>query len=161
MNDVFIHPRDHDALVGTHGRSIWQLPFRVFEFLTEANLAKPLYVAPASDVLYLGRTPRGWFGGDRGWAAPNSQPGTLITYHVNGEGAERANIEILRADGTRVAQLAGPGTKGLQAVSWRPNSAQVPAGDYSVRVTVGEETSQNSVKIIDLTDTLNHEVGLE
>jgi hypothetical protein len=46
-------------------------------------------------------------------------------------------------------------------VSWRPNSAQVPAGDYSVRVTVGEETSQNSVKIIDLTDTLNHEVGLE
>lgn len=161
MNDVFLHPRDNDALVATHGRSVWQLPFRVFEYLTEANLAKPLYVAPASDVLYLGRTPRGWFGGDRGWAAPNSQPGTLITYHVNGEGAERANIEILRADGTRVAQLAGPGTKGLQAVPWRPNSAQVPAGDYSVVVTVGEEKAQGSVKIIDLTDTLNHEVGLE
>ncbi|HYV90499.1 MAG TPA: hypothetical protein VE978_01895 [Chitinophagales bacterium] len=44
VHDLAIHPRDHDLILGTHGRSIYIASVKELEQLRDSVLQKPLYV---------------------------------------------------------------------------------------------------------------------
>ena len=69
--DLAIHPRDHDLIVGTHGRSIWVLEdISPLQQSTDKNLAQTFHLFDQRDAILWENKSRGgqrghfWFAGD-------------------------------------------------------------------------------------------------
>lgn len=141
VHDVAVHPRDLDLIVGTHGRSIWIIPVSALEQLSMDDLAKEVVLCRPAPSYLLGRVAGRWFGGDRGWRSPNTQPSCTIYYYLRTEAAVDPRITITDIDGTRVAQLNGSRKPGLNAVVWggRGEGGVTRAGEYKVTLTVGDD----------------------
>ena len=99
VDDIQIHPRENDLVLGTHGRSIWVLDdMRPLEQLDEKVLASELHsfdVRPA----YLwrmygnkGNTGSKWF------MAPNPPYGALISFYVKSKPEEKEPVKITIQD---------------------------------------------------------------
>ena len=84
--DLQIHPRDHDLVIGTHGRAVWILddigPFRS---LSRGDPRRPLHlyeIAPAQQ--YWERDEEGGFGFGAGEFRGENRPyGAILTYSLN------------------------------------------------------------------------------
>jgi photosystem II stability/assembly factor-like uncharacterized protein len=87
--DLAIHPREHDLVVATHGRSLYVLddisPLRE---LSAATMREPLHLYPASAGLIHGATAgSGNSRSGAGELAAESRPsGVLLTYSLNAPG---------------------------------------------------------------------------
>jgi hypothetical protein len=129
VDDMLIHPRARDLVVGTHGRSIWILDdISMLGQLTAENRAKPLAVfdmLPAKPRIYMARD----YGNAQGiFRAKNPPMGAYINYWVNEAGACRYRWRcirfVVRARRRRVAaSTASSGTFNRQkyALSGSPN----------------------------------------
>jgi hypothetical protein len=73
------------------------------------------------------------------YAAPNPPYGAVIWYHLR-QKERAARIVIADARSAAVAVLAGAEGPGLHRVIWnlRTTSGAAPAGDYQVRLEVGD-----------------------
>lgn len=143
--DMVIHPREHDLVVGTFGRSIFILddirPLRALA--GDASLLKaPLAVFDAPDAYQaIYRQALGTrFTADAMFAGENRPSGAMITYAVNPGGStadvsqeetaeedagemkakkkEEVKIEILDADGEVIRTLKGPAEPGINRAYW-------------------------------------------
>ena len=87
--DMVIHPRDHDLVLGTHGRAILIVddisPLRE---VSAETLAKPIHVYQSGPaLLYRRRGGGGVRGGGAGEYQGENRPyGAMITYSLNGPG---------------------------------------------------------------------------
>jgi len=99
VDDIQIHPRDFDLVLGTHGRSIWVLDdIRPLEQLDEKVLGSDLHsfdIRPA----YLwrmygnkGNTGSKWF------MAPNPPYGALINFYLKAKPDEKEPVKITIQD---------------------------------------------------------------
>jgi photosystem II stability/assembly factor-like uncharacterized protein len=146
VDDIIVHPRDDDLVLGTHGRSIWILddvaPLRT---VTDELLAQPLHLFEVGDAVVRNLT--GWEPRPAGaFAGTNPERGAVIRYWLGNEvaattvaragadgddGAPQARgrsrdedeeptitLTILDAEGQVVRKLEGPGTRGLHQVVW-------------------------------------------
>lgn len=115
-DDILIHPREKDLVLGTHGRSIWILddtrPFA--EFARAAGPVHVFSIAPARIKLYRKDTS---YRGHAEFAGENPPDGALVTYRIaSGEGD--AKLTVSRADGTVVREMTVPGGAGVHRVNW-------------------------------------------
>ncbi len=152
VDDLEIHPRELDLVVGTHGRSIFILPLSPLEQLTADRREEDSYLCKPQTMYKLGFVNRQWFGGDRDFVAQNSQPNGQIFYHLKEKTEERVSIKIYTVDDREIASLNGKGGAGLNSVTWRP-SRRTPAGngEFTVVLVIGEEeVGVTSIKVEDL-----------
>ena len=125
VDDIVLHPRDNDLVLGTHGRSIWILddvaPLQ--DIAARGALKRPSYLFPvrrATEWFTLGNWP---FWGDA-FAARNPADGALIRYWLREDLPDSADappdvkISIREPSGRVVRALEGPGTAGLHEVVW-------------------------------------------
>ncbi len=164
VDDLLIHPRELDLVVGTHGRSIWILPVAALEQLTKANREKDVFVCEPQTVYGLGRVSGGgaWDGHGR-FESNNTQPGTQIFYWLKQGTTEKVVVQLVDAAGREVAKLDGKGDKGLNVVTWRPSRrTAVRTGDLGIVLKVGEtETRGTVLRVENLVDAPASPVGLE
>jgi hypothetical protein len=129
---MVIHPRDHDLVIGTHGRAAYILddiqPLRAW---TEDVSAKKIHLFPIIDA-YQFRTNFLGYGyltpGNMEFIGKNRPYGALITYSLGKVEAEKESqeskpegkiaIEILDAEGKVAQTLKGPKKPGLNRVTW-------------------------------------------
>lgn len=149
VDDLLIHPRELDLIVGTHGRSIWIIPVFALEQLNNAAMDADAFITKPQNVYLLGYRQSAGSNGEALWASPNSQPGTLLTYHLKADTTEDVRLIVQAADGTEVANIVGRKTAGLSSYPWRPNQ-RVTAGDYSVILRVGTKEYRTSVTVEDV-----------
>ncbi|MCH7944778.1 MAG: hypothetical protein IIC73_02005 [Armatimonadetes bacterium] len=157
VDDVVIHPRELDLVIGTHGRSIWTVPLAPLEQLTNENLEADAFVCKPTNMYLLGYMTRLNWSGNRLWQSPNSVQSpsgravATIYYHLKDATEEDVRIVISRPNGEEVADIDGDGDAGLNMVRWRPNRRR-PAtpGEYSVTLYVGEATYTTSITVEDL-----------
>jgi hypothetical protein len=131
VRDLAVHPRDHDLIIGTHGRAAYIVdeitPLRT---ASEEILKRKLHLFP------LVSTPQyrtGWSSayispGDAVFKGKNKDEGALITYVFNpGEAAEKEKkketkpvlkLEILDLHGSVIRNLKPGKDKGLNRVAW-------------------------------------------
>jgi len=147
VHDVQIHPRDLDAVIGTHGRSIWIMDISALEQLTGENRDKDVFLCHPQPVYNMGRMTGAPWDGDAVYQAQNSQPGTNVFYWLKTKAAGDVSVEITDAAGNRVANLSGSGEQGLNVVRW--SNRNRPAGDYRVVLKVGAKEYYSSVKVED------------
>jgi len=163
VDDLVVHPRAHDLVVATHGRSLY-----VLDDVSALAGLRP-EVAAQDLVLFA---PRPAFGRYLlpGWEESNGQAvfrgenppeGALLTFWTAEFTGEPVKISIVNSQGQTVANLTAPGTAGLSRVSWnlRPTkdvlSAYgglgadkfVPSGEYDVKLTRGAAKAASKLRV--------------
>ncbi|MCH6547923.1 MAG: hypothetical protein IH798_05700 [Gemmatimonadetes bacterium] len=144
VDDIVVHPRENDLVLGTHGRGVWIMtditPLEKLNSQVLASAAHLFSVRTATIYNTDGR--QGWTPGV--FAAPEPTRGALIRYYLRNNlgseaivsdeqqngggpraGMERRNsgdgevmISILDAGGETIRELEGSGSAGGHEVVW-------------------------------------------
>ena len=83
VDDILVHPRDNDLLVGTHGRSFWILAdVTPLEHLSEEMLAEAGRVFPSERESIMWAERGDWPFTGATYSAPNPPRGARIRYYL-------------------------------------------------------------------------------
>jgi len=118
-DDLAIHPREKDLVLGTHGRSIWILddttPIAEWSAAVEKTDAHLFSIRPATIRNFWKNTS---YRGQASWAGENPAFGALIHYHL-GAPVDSVELVVRNSDDEIVRQLEGPATEGqIHRVPW-------------------------------------------
>ncbi len=174
VRELIVHPRDHDLVVGTHGRGIWIVddvrPLRALAadpsiraralHVFEPPPARQHEVALEGDAgIRLGHRVVGhtlYFGESRPY-------GALLSYWVGDADPAGARIEVRGPEGQLVRELEGSAENGVNRVVWNLRGEAPPAepgarrgreapevapGRYEVTVRVGDRESSTSLDVL-------------
>lgn len=130
-DDILVHPRTKDLVIGSHGRSIWILDDATpLAEWSPAVASKPLHLfapRPATlfqfwqDFSYLAHA---------AYAGENPADGALISYAL-GKPAQRVTVTIQTATGRVVRTLTGPTASGaVHRVNWDLRYEAPPASGF-------------------------------
>jgi hypothetical protein len=159
VDDLVIHPRENDLVVGTHGRAIYVLDdISPLSGLTAEVAASELHLFPPRPAVILQRWKHESYSAQRVFAGPNPPAGAILTYHVKTAAPARATITIRDAAGAVMRTLEGPGDAGLNRVVWDLRSGAPAAlgeqrgpfvvpGTYTVTVRAAGRDSTATVKV--------------
>ena len=170
VDDIAIHPRENDLLLGTHGRSIWVLDdMTPLEKLSDAVLRSDLHLFDVRDALGYRMYSHKGNTGHKMFIAPNPPEGALIHYYLNDEvnGEDAVEITIQDGAGETIRTLNGSGSAGLNRVNWDlrhepplpptdeggfgdpPPGPRALPGNYTVRVSAGGRQATKTVRVSD------------
>jgi hypothetical protein len=168
VRDLAIHPRDHDLVIGTHGRGIWIVdditPLRA---LTPENLAKEAVFIQARPTVQSISGGGGWVNGDAAFVGPNPPGEAVITYyqkkrHIFGD----LKIEVLDETGKVLGTIPSSKRRGLSRATWSmrlkppkvPRAAtaafgaafgpRVMPGTYTVKMTKDKNVYTTQLTVI-------------
>ena len=118
-DDIMIHPRTKDLILGTHGRSIWMLddasPIAEWTPAVAAKKAHLFNVPRATLMLYWEDISNmdHYF-----YAAENPAEGAAFTYHL-AQPATKVRFIVTNPAGKTVRELTGPATAGvIHRINW-------------------------------------------
>jgi hypothetical protein len=157
VDDLVIHPRDNDLVVGTHGRSIY--------ILDDVTALERHGAGGDAIELFDPRRATGFlpwkhesYGAQRPFVGENPELGALITYRL-ARASESVEVQIADAEGKLVRKLAGPTGSGFQRVAWdlraegpkdvpRGRGPLVPPGRYGVALVASSERRESVVEVV-------------
>ena len=163
VDDLAIHPRENDLILGTHGRSVWIADdIAPLTTLDASVFEKDVHLFPVRDAVawriytHKGNT------GHKFFIAPNPPEGALLHVYAKAEGD--AEITVSAAGGDAVRTLKAELEPGLNRVNWDlrydspvpdggqgfggpPQGPRVLPGSYAVRVTSGDASAEGSVQV--------------
>ena len=171
-DDLVIHPREKDLVIGSHGQGVWILDdTRALAEWAGATAPVTVFSAPTGtikvwrkDTSYRGQEP---------FAGTNPVDGMEVTYRINASAGERATMRVARAsDGAMVREMSVPGSVGTHRVNWdlrhgapdvstewvrhddpslarsiAPWGPWVSPGDYIITVESGRERGSVEVQV--------------
>lgn len=128
-DDILVHPRTRDVILGTHGRSIWILddgtPLAEW---TAAIANKPAHLFPARAATLFQYWQDFSYRAHAAYAGENPLDGALISYSL-GAPASKATITISTAAGRVVRTITGPTESGkVHRVNWDLRFEPPPPG---------------------------------
>ena len=164
VDDIEIHPREHDLIIGTHGRSIYILDdISPLAQLTPEKMTQTAVLfdpRPATEFYTL---PIGGLWGAHVFKAKNPPFGATINYYLSGNPSDDVSFTIEDAKGRTVRRLEAPNRPGLNRVTWdlrgeprdvitedRGGEGQpiyVPAGEYTVKMKYGDYKTQTKLTV--------------
>ncbi len=164
VRSLVVHPRDHDLVIGTHGRALWVLDdIRPLEELARSPGLQAdtvhLFEPPVAYVRGNAAADGAHFVGDALFRGEMRAPGALLTWWVGIEDAEPAEVSVFDLQGRLVRALTGPAEHGLNRITWDlrenrpeglssgPEAPQVLPGSYLVRVRVGGTWSERPLDV--------------
>ena len=91
--DIQIHPRDHDLILATHGRSIWVMDdISALEAMTPADLTSDLKLFPSRNAIeWKMANYRGFLGGSN-FLSQNAPSGLILDYFAKTAGPVRITV---------------------------------------------------------------------
>jgi photosystem II stability/assembly factor-like uncharacterized protein len=164
VDDIQIHPREHDLIVATHGRSLFILDdISGLEQLTpEKQRAKAALFDPRPAAEYYDN-PIGGLWGARPFRAKNPPFGAYLQYYLSGTPADDVTLTIEDAKGRTIRELDASNRAGLNRAVWdlRGESSDViaesrgsddqpqlvPPGEYTVKMKYGDFSAQTKLTV--------------
>jgi photosystem II stability/assembly factor-like uncharacterized protein len=132
VHDLQIHPRDHELIAGTHGRSIWIVDIAPLEQMTRDVASRPVHLFQPKTALQYNQPPaEGGSSGHRVFAAPSPAYGAEIAYRLASSQTGQARLVITDARGDTLRTLTGPARAGLHRVTWDFRGRTPPAPPLS------------------------------
>ncbi len=119
--DIQIHPRDHDLILATHGRSLWIMDdISPLEQMSGNVLSSDLRVFDMRPAIEFHLSNDKGFTGAREFIAPNPPYGVVVNYFLKAksEGRNAVRITVSDKSGNRVRQLNGSAEAGINRVEW-------------------------------------------
>lgn len=167
VQDLLVHPRDRDLVIGTHGRGIYILdeitPLQERgSWMAERKEEQKTHLYSVNDLLLVRPSSVDSFAGDRKRSAPSPDPGVAIWYEVlDGAELKDSKMVVKKATGETVATIELEDKPGLHQARY-PSSGRrsrfggrrrggggggMEPGRYTVQWTVGETTHSQSFEI--------------
>ncbi|HKP86114.1 MAG TPA: hypothetical protein VJZ26_08460 [Blastocatellia bacterium] len=170
VDDIQIHARDNDLVLGTHGRSVWILDdIMPLEKMSDEIVASDLTVFDAKPAthyrLYNQRGPTG----HKEFRAANPPYGAVINYYLKDKSKDDVKVTVTGRDGKVVRELKGPKEAGLNRVVWdlrmqppvqqeeeqqggggffgAPRGPRVLPGEYTVTVAAAGKQAAKVVRV--------------
>ncbi len=175
---LIVHPRDHDLVIGTHGRAAFILdnidPLReISEDIIKKRLH--LFKTPPAYLHRIKQVDGYHFPADAIYEGENKPYGAMLTYYINPdiikedkkESNKKVAIEIFDKDSNLVRKMKGPMKKGINRVYWNlkrdgfkmpimnemyreyaPSGPEIVPGRYLVKVKIGEDCVWGSIKVL-------------
>jgi hypothetical protein len=165
VEDLKIHPRENDLIVGTHGRSIWIADISYLQEINNEVLSKDFHLfQPENKVKWINTGSN--MSSSSNFAGESEPIGISFTFYLKNEAK---NIKLQVLDGVRVIYETTPvKSKGVNQMTWNyvkrigdpapPSASQgtrpsgrrgggnlqtAGPGTYSVKLTVdGKEQSK-------------------
>ena len=155
VDDIALHPREHDLVIGTHGRSLWVMddvtPLEHWTARTATDSVTFFPPRGASAFYSLGL---GGIWGNRMFRAKNPPFGAYFDYYLGTDFDDGVTLTVADTSGKSVRTLHGPGTRGFHRVTWELQAGEprerigrpewggqplfVPPGRYKVTLAAGE-----------------------
>jgi hypothetical protein len=121
VDDILVHPREGDLIVGTHARGVW-----IADDITPLQQLTP--EVRSQDVhLFEMRPAVAWLtdrqrsqqiGGQRIFQGENPARGAAISYYLKAAAQGGARITIADASGRIIRILTGPANAGMNRTMW-------------------------------------------
>jgi Sortilin, neurotensin receptor 3, len=174
FNDLLVHPRDNDLVLGTHGRGIWILDnVDSLQELTPELLGEDAHlftVEPAEMIRYVSVKAQG---GDLVFKGKNPPAGAIVDYYTREEIPDgESSLVVLDAEGKEVQSLERTPGRGIHRVVWDlrypklpdpvgeepndfgekpkgPKGPWVVPGSYELRLTVRGTSYRQTVAVRD------------
>jgi photosystem II stability/assembly factor-like uncharacterized protein len=121
VDDILVHPRDNDLIVGTHGRSIWIIDdITALQKLTDETLKSDATLfEPRPATLWVDDIrERRNMGGAKNFNGENPERGAILSYYLGNQAQGDVTITISDITGRTVREFKGTGNKGLNRVRW-------------------------------------------
>jgi photosystem II stability/assembly factor-like uncharacterized protein len=117
-DDLVIHPREKDLVLGTHGRSIWIVDDTrpLAEWTADVAAAPAHLFSPRRATIFTYWKDTS-YRGQAEFAGTNPLDGALITYKL-GAGNGEALMRISRQGGEVVREYRVPSSEGVHRVNW-------------------------------------------
>ena len=172
INDLLIHPRDNDLVLGTHGRGIWILDnVNALQEITADILNRDAHlftIEPAEMIRYSKIKAQS---GDMVFKGSNPPNGAIIDYYLREEATkESVTLTIQDSSGTELRSLEPSRHKGINRVIWNlrhpnlpapahekpnqfgeyprePNGPRVLPGVYTVRLRIYDSVYEQPVEV--------------
>jgi hypothetical protein len=168
VRDLTIHPREHDLVIGTHGRGIWILddvtPLRS---LTSEMLETELAILPTrANMQTIGGGQGAWFPGNDEFVGRNPSEAAAIVYyqakrHIFGD----MKVEIYDEDGEVLLEMPAGKVRGINRVDWpmrfpppkMPPATTlvpvfqgplVPEGTYTFKIIKGRNEYEGEIALV-------------
>jgi photosystem II stability/assembly factor-like uncharacterized protein len=171
VRSLQIHPRDHDLVIGTHGRALWVLddirPLQALASDPSVMTAQlHLFEAPVAYLRHAAAVDGYHFAGDALFRGQTRPAGALLTYWVGGPAGDSVELSISNVEGVPVRSLEAPARPGLNRIVWdlredtpavpeeerrgrsRTQAPEVLPGTYFVEARLGGATSETSVAVL-------------
>jgi photosystem II stability/assembly factor-like uncharacterized protein len=119
VHDIVIHQREHDLILGTHGRSVVILDDSTFlRQWSDAIAASEAHLFDLRPALRHATKNTRMFLGEKAYTGPNPPYGAVITYYLK-DSAKELKIEILDSAGKVIRTVrTPPKEKGVNRVVW-------------------------------------------
>jgi hypothetical protein len=146
VQDLLVHERESDLIIGTHGRGIYIADIAPLRQLTPRILDQSAHLFDPDTVL-SGAQAGSMFDAFKGfgnWVALNPPP-AQIAYYLKESTTEPVTVEILGAGGNVLQKIDGKKSAGIHYVTW--NMRQAGDGTYGVRLSVGNETLTRTLTV--------------
>ncbi len=159
VDDLVIHPRDNDLVVGTHGRAIYILDDLIpLEHLTTELLQSDVELFHVRATYPFLPWKHESYGAQRQFIGKNPPNGAILTYFLGADSDDEISIDIFDDEGSHIRKLNGPVQRGMNRVVWdlrvsppegvpRARGPLVPPGIYKVRLNVGDQRRDTTVEV--------------
>lgn len=176
--DMVIHPREHDLVLGTHGRGVYIIddisPLRQ---LTQEVLASEFVFLEQRKPVPMVVSGPGWPAKDDEFTGRNPSMAIPITFYMKKRQLMgKMTMEIFDMDNNLITELPIVSRKGINQVLWAPvqkppraplseavpfqmqiammgGGMRYPTGDYKVKVSRKEEVYEKIITFYDNPDT--------
>jgi hypothetical protein len=120
--DLQIHPRDHELIAATHGRSLWIVDIAALEQMTSKTIAQGTYLFAPKTAYQWGEAPQnnlpgnGFGQSEMTFASPAY--GADFVYRLANTASGNVRLVVSDVSGDTIANLTGPGAAGVHHVTW-------------------------------------------
>jgi hypothetical protein len=128
VNDLVVHPRDQDLVLGTHGRGVWILDgVSALQELTPAAVASPAALFTPKPAEMIRYTNLKAHMGDMVFRGDNPAAGGMIDYWLSTT-STAVTLTIHDEAGTEINRLTPTTRRGINRVAWNLRHADLGTG---------------------------------
>ncbi len=142
VDDLVVHPRERELVIGTHGRGIWVVDIAPLE-----QFAEPVWKADAHlfnvKPAYLHKSAARPMMPPLGFKAPNPPKGIPVHFYMTAKTAGKTEVTCTDAKGKRVGLYLGRDTPGLDRCVF---DVKEP-GEYTITLKAGNVTQTQKVTV--------------
>jgi hypothetical protein len=145
VDDIVIHPKEREAVIGTHGRGIWVMDIAPLEQLTEQAMKADAHLFNVKPA-YVYKSQQRATAPPAGFKAPNPPMGIPVHFLTTPKSVGKVEVTCTSAAGKRVGLYLGKDTPGLD---WCVFDVK-EAGEYTITLKSGDVMQSKKVTVKEL-----------